>query len=171
MAAPQHNSSTLDSAFGLHKPWLLARNSLLTAHRSGAYFIHSELMRLSLISLRISLLSWGSGRKMTFQPLIISEGLNSSLDLSKFNTANVTDMMTMFSNCRAFTSLDIRNFDVEKVTRLTSIFASVGNQAGTGSKTPIKVTSALHTALKDKGVSLGDYAEYFIVDIVDVYPM
>ena len=42
------------------------------------YAIHSELRRLSLNSLRISCLSLGSGRKMTFQPRIISEGLNSS---------------------------------------------------------------------------------------------
>ncbi len=87
-----------------------------------------------------------------------------SLDLSKFNTANVTDMESMFNNCYALISLDIRNFDIEKVTIFTSIFSYVGWQAGTGSKTPIKVTSALHTALLDKGVSTGNYAEYSIVD-------
>ena len=87
-----------------------------------------------------------------------------SLDLSSFNTANVTNMNNMFRQCKALKSLDIRTFDIGKVTDFTFIFNFVGYNAGTGSKTPIKVTSALHTALKDKDVSTGSYAEYFIVD-------
>lgn len=87
-----------------------------------------------------------------------------SLDLSQFNTANVTSMRSMFNRCEALTSLDIRNFDIGKVTTISSIFSYVGSQAGTGSKTPIKVTSALHTALKGKGVSPGSYAEYYVID-------
>jgi surface protein len=87
-----------------------------------------------------------------------------SLDLSSFNTANVTNMNNMFRQCKALKSLDIHTFDIGKVTDFTFIFNFVGYNAGTGSKTPIKVTSALHTALKDKDVSPGDYAEYFIVD-------
>ena len=91
-----------------------------------------------------------------------------SLDLSSFNTANVTNMNNMFRQCKALKSLDIHNFDIGKVTDFTFIFNFVGYKAGTGSKTPIMVTSALHTALKDKDVSPGDYAEYFIVDNLPV---
>ena len=87
-----------------------------------------------------------------------------SLDLSSFNTANVTDMSYMFSDCQALESLDIRNFDMGKVTNFTFIFNFVGYKAGTGSKTPIKVTSALKAALDGKSVFPGSYAEYYITD-------
>jgi surface protein len=88
------------------------------------------------------------------------------LYLSSFNTANVTNMNNMFRQCKALKSLDIHNFDIGKVTDFTFIFNFVGYKAGTGSK--IKVTSALHTALNDKDVSPGGYAEYFIVDNLPV---
>ena len=46
-----------------------------------------------------------------------------SLDLSSFNTSNVTDMSTMFAST-ALTSLDLSNFDTSKVTNMSAMFAS-----------------------------------------------
>ena len=46
-----------------------------------------------------------------------------SLDVSKFNTVNVTNMSGMFNSCSALTSLDVTNFNTEKVTSMSSMFS------------------------------------------------
>ena len=38
------------------------------------------------------------------------------LDLSNFNTQNVTDMDYMFYNCSSLTKLDLSNFNTQNVT-------------------------------------------------------
>ena len=45
-----------------------------------------------------------------------------SLDLSNFNTANVTDMYCMFDGCSNLTSLDLRNFNTANVTSMRYMF-------------------------------------------------
>ena len=45
-----------------------------------------------------------------------------SLDLSNFDTSNVTNMSWMFYSCRNLTSLDVTNFDTSKVTTMVSMF-------------------------------------------------
>ena len=45
-----------------------------------------------------------------------------SLDLKNFNTQNVTKMNYMFYNCRALTSLDLKNFNTQNVTDMNSMF-------------------------------------------------
>ena len=45
-----------------------------------------------------------------------------SLDLSSFNTEKVTSMSTMFSDCSALTSLDLSSFNTEKVTSMGYMF-------------------------------------------------
>ena len=46
-----------------------------------------------------------------------------SLDVSKFNTVNVKNMSMMFSGCDALTSLDVTNFNTEKVTYMRYMFS------------------------------------------------
>ena len=46
-----------------------------------------------------------------------------SLDVSKFNTVNVTDMSGMFNNCSKLPSLDVTNFNTEKVTNMSYMFS------------------------------------------------
>ena len=91
-----------------------------------------------------------------------------SLDLSNFNTAKVTFMRNLFCRCEALTSLDIRNFNIDNVTNIDYPFYMVGEEYNntTGNKTSIMVTSTLKDALTGKYVSVGDYAEYDIVDIM-----
>ena len=48
------------------------------------------------------------------------------LDLSNFNTENVTDMSSMFHSCRYLTELDLSNFNTEKVTDMSSMFDGCG---------------------------------------------
>ena len=45
-----------------------------------------------------------------------------SLDLSEFNTSNVTDMNGMFYRCESLTSLDLSNFNTENVTDMQQMF-------------------------------------------------
>ena len=45
-----------------------------------------------------------------------------SLDVSRFNTSNVTDMSGMFSGCYNLPSLDLKNFDTSKVTDMSDMF-------------------------------------------------
>ena len=45
-----------------------------------------------------------------------------SLDLTNFNTANVTYMDNMFNGCSALTSLDLTNFNTAKVTHMNNMF-------------------------------------------------
>ena len=45
-----------------------------------------------------------------------------SLDLSSFNTANVTDMSNMFADCQGLTSLDLSSFNTAKVEDMSSMF-------------------------------------------------
>ena len=45
-----------------------------------------------------------------------------SLDLSHFNTENVTNMSGMFYYCSGLTSLDLRNFNTTKVTNMFGMF-------------------------------------------------
>lgn len=46
------------------------------------------------------------------------------LDLSNFDTSNVTNMSEMFSNCTNLTSLDLSNFDTSNVTDMKYMFDS-----------------------------------------------
>ena len=45
------------------------------------------------------------------------------LDLSNFNTSNVTSMESMFASCSSLTSLDLSNFNTSKVTNILQMFS------------------------------------------------
>ena len=45
-----------------------------------------------------------------------------SLNLSNFNTSNVTDMEGMFYGCSSLTSLNLSNFNTSKVTNIYNMF-------------------------------------------------
>ena len=46
-----------------------------------------------------------------------------SLDVSNFDTSNVTKMGSMFSGCSSLTALDVSNFDTSKVTNMSWMFS------------------------------------------------
>ena len=50
-----------------------------------------------------------------------------SLDLSHFNTSNVTTMQHMFSCCESLTSLDLSGWDTSNVTDMGWMFADCKN--------------------------------------------
>ena len=45
-----------------------------------------------------------------------------SLNLSNFNTNNVTNMSGMFYNCSSLTSLNLSNFNTNNVTNMSYMF-------------------------------------------------
>ena len=47
----------------------------------------------------------------------------SSIDLSNFNTQNVTNMESMFYNCNSLSSLDLSNFNTQNVTNMVYMFS------------------------------------------------
>ena len=47
-----------------------------------------------------------------------------NLDLSSFNTTNVTNMFRMFNNCSSLTKLDLSNFDTTNVTNMLQMFSN-----------------------------------------------
>jgi surface protein len=49
-----------------------------------------------------------------------------SLDLSSFDTSNVTSMISMFDGCRKISSLDLSSFDTSNVTNMSYMFSYVG---------------------------------------------
>jgi surface protein len=51
----------------------------------------------------------------------------SSLNLSKFNTENVTNMSYMFDNCQNLSSLDLSKFNTAKVTNMYAMFTHCQN--------------------------------------------
>ena len=45
-----------------------------------------------------------------------------SLDVSNWDTSNVTDMVFMFENCDKLTSLDVSNWDTSNVKNMSNMF-------------------------------------------------
>ena len=52
-----------------------------------------------------------------------SDNIPGSIDLSNFDTSQVTDMAVMFYGCSTLTSLDLSNFDTSQVTNMYQMFA------------------------------------------------
>ena len=50
-----------------------------------------------------------------------------NLDLSSFDTKNVTNMKSMFEGCKKITQLDLTPFDTKNVTKMFSIFSACMN--------------------------------------------
>jgi len=70
--------------------------------------------------------------------LIIKKINFSSFDLSKFNTANVTNMFAMFSYCLSLKDIDLSNFNIDKVTDMKSMFFAFSNEMKMKIKSQIK---------------------------------
>ena len=51
-------------------------------------------------------------------------GCNSltNIDLSNFNTQNVTNMYSMFCGCNSLTTIDLSNFNTQNLTNMAGMF-------------------------------------------------
>ena len=78
-----------------------------------------------------------------------------SLDISNFNTQKVTDMNNMFSMMIELTTLDISNFDTRNVTNFQSMFAideSYGSIGGKLERIYVKNDFDLSSATETSGL-------------------
>ena len=85
--------------------------------KTAYYYTEPEKIYLNMDS--SEMFSAGDGRQK------ISDILD--LDLSNFDTSQVTDMSYMFRNMSDLTTLDLSNFDTYKVTNMGSMFDSMFN--------------------------------------------
>ena len=59
---------------------------------------------------------------LTMEYMFVKCGKLASLDLSSFDTSNVTNMSHMFKFCTTLTELDLSNFKTDKVTNMEYMF-------------------------------------------------
>ena len=59
--------------------------------------------------------------------LFVGKSSLKTVDLSGFDTSNVTNMSSMFSNCRNLTTLDLSGWDTGNVENMSSMFSQCNN--------------------------------------------
>lgn len=79
---------------------------------------------LRLYLTKIDLSSWDTSNVTDMSATFQNYTSITSLDVSNFNTGKVTDMGYMFNNCYSLTSLDLSNFNTTNVTNMESMFQS-----------------------------------------------
>ena len=71
---------------------------------------------------KIDLSSWDTSNVTNMSAMFQNCTSITSLDVSNFNTSKVTKMPYMFNLCYSLTSLDLHNFDTTNVTDMSSMF-------------------------------------------------
>ena len=71
----------------------------------------------------IDLSNFNTSNVTNMNRMFLSCSKLTSLDLSKFDTSNVENMGSMFSGCSNLTSLDLSKFDTSNVTTMESMFS------------------------------------------------
>ena len=69
---------------------------------------------------------------ITMKQMFSSCSRLTSLDVSNFNTEKVTNMYQMFYDCSKLTSLDLSNFNTEKVTNMNNILTNTPSLTNIG---------------------------------------
>ena len=82
-----------------------------------------------------------------------------SLDLKNFNTSNVTNMSDMFDGCKALTSLDLSNFNTSNVTKMEAMFAHCS------ALTSLDLKNFNTSNVTDMGAMFGDCSTLTTLDI------
>lgn len=105
-------------------------------------FSSSSFEELNLTSFKIDSLSYGGGLSHMFRscsakkiiaPNLVTNYINDlptfygcgkleTLDVSNWDTSNITSMNELFYNCSKLTELDLSNFDTSKVTNMRYMF-------------------------------------------------
>ena len=70
----------------------------------------------------LDLSAWDTGNVTNMGSMFRDCNNLTELDLSSFNTSNVTNMREMFYNCQSLTSLDVSGFNTSKATDMNSMF-------------------------------------------------
>ena len=108
-------------------PWYSQRSSINSVVTKGTLIFQGSLYGMfdyysNLTSLDLS--GWDTSNVTNMYHMFCGCGSLTSLDLSGFNTSKVTDMGYMLSGCTSLTSLDLSGFDTSNVTNMTNMFYS-----------------------------------------------
>ena len=91
--------------------------------RSGGPILPGSNSKLLPYLTKIDLSSWDTSNITEMNSMFKGCSSLTSLDLSNFDTSNVTSMSNMFYGCWKITSLDLSNFDTSKVTNMSNMFS------------------------------------------------
>ena len=72
-----------------------------------------------------------------------------TIDLSNFNTQNVTNMHSMFCECNSLTTIDLSNFSTQNVTNMSCMFSDCSSLTNTNIITNDK--RIINQFFEDKG--------------------
>ena len=71
---------------------------------------------------KIDLSGWDTSNVTSMDEMFKDCSSLTSLDVSNFNTSKVTNMSDMFNGCNSLTTLDVSNFNTSKVTNMGKMF-------------------------------------------------
>ncbi len=109
-------------------PWYEHRDKVKTAEVNVAGMKNAANMFYDCSNLTSLDLSKFDTSQVTYMYNMFTNCSNlNSLDLSGFDTSQVTNMSSMFSNCSILTSLDLSKFDTSLVTDMSSMFFNCHN--------------------------------------------
>jgi len=110
--------------------------------------------------------------------LMVAQGLSyysslENLDLSDFNTSNVTNMNRMFSNCRSLMSLDLSSFNTSKVTNMGYMLSNCYSltNLNLSSFNTSKVTNILQMFSYCKSLTSLDLSSFNTSNVTNMYGM
>ncbi len=96
-----------------------------------------------------------------------------TLDMSIFDTSNVTNMNYMFYNCSALTSLDVRGFNTSKVTDMSNMFYSCKSltSLNISNFNTSKVTNMFFMFFQCSGLTNLDVSSFNTTNVTDMSGM
>ena len=97
----------------------------LNADSSNMFRSRSDEQKIKNI-LELNLSSFDTSQVTDMQYMFSGVSLT-TLDLSSFDTSQVTDMQYMFSNMRSLTTLNLSNLDTSKVTDMSYMLSSISS--------------------------------------------
>ncbi|MCH5248913.1 MAG: BspA family leucine-rich repeat surface protein [Lachnospiraceae bacterium] len=118
--AAMSSADDIDGGFYEDVAWVIDVNGKLTVIGTGEFISapsYWSRSKASIISAEIYLTGTKYASYM-FHDCIYME----SVDLSNFDTSQVTNMRCMFYGCESLTSLDVSNFDTSQVTDMSLMF-------------------------------------------------
>ena len=123
------NNTNKDYRIGTSEPYMVAGsdNETLEIHTAAAEFVFNAdcssmfdgLSTITAISFNDCV---NTANVTDMGSIFYGCSALESLDLSNFNTSNVTNMASMFDGCTKLTSLNVSNFNTEKVTDMSYMF-------------------------------------------------
>ena len=96
-----------------------------------------------------------------------------NLDLSSFNTSNVTTMERMFSYCSSLTSLDLSNFNTKNVTNMANMFDGCSSLTSLvlGNFNTMNVTSMFQMFYYCSSLIALDLSSFYTLNVTDMHYM